>query len=611
MTKLLLRLWLVCVVALLPASAKAALTPADLEGLLVAHVTVGNSAQHATGLTPNCGIVRINNSGAMYIENFLGSYNIPCDLVISEGQQYFRIKMDPTARLKAYATEGLMANRAVFRPISLDDLGMSYADGYWLGNFNEPLYGFDLCPTSTQYLYGYIEDRGDYYTVNLDGCDPYAADYGLGFKASFYNNYNQVIEEEIYGGLILNIFKGNAIAVDYKDGKEVDRYEVKLSKYTQSGSDRLEIYNFMNGGVCLEVSKGTLSSKRWETLLGNPDALIDYANQTISIDEIGANFEIGYIYYGEHTFSEGWTDFTDYWIGRDNSRGTQYYYCGDTNPNSSVATHAPITGRFETIDKLSHVNYDQNAWVTNDGTVRTKTGGWILELDGTAYHNGNTILDRVDRTEIIPLDTEDVTADFILDIENYSAYDLGDKGEFRINANIVPRNNCHNVEKYELYVVPKAMSSINEFEAGKHSYTDGHADAVMIGSQPATAANGASAIAFDAPYTLTGDKFHSDLNDYSLFVKTSYKSETGLEPTFHHLTPLTDVVITAIGITGADSHATVEAGNGTITVSGAETVAIYSTTGVEVYSGPSATVNVAPGIYVVNAAGKVTKVIVK
>lgn len=548
----------------------------------------------------------------MYIENFMGSYNMPCELKTINGVQYFRIQMNPYSRHTAQATEGLNSYDAVFRPTSID----RQYNGWWKGNDGEPLTAFDLYPTNVQYLAARIVDNGYYYSVNLDGGDSNADNPNVGFFMTYYDkNGDKTGEYGVYGGLRLTIFKGNATAVDYKDGEVCDTYSVQLKKYQQNGQDRLEIGNFMNNGCCLEVTRGALSSYRWACQIGNPDASIDYNNKTISIDEIGAAFEIDYWYYGENTLSMGYNDYTAYYCGHNGTYGTHFYYCGDTDPSSNVPSHQPITGHFETFDNPKHINYDHDAWVTNDGTVRTKDGGWMLELDGTAYHDNSTILNRVDRTVIQPLELQDITADFDLNLKKFEINIYNGVGQCNVQADVVPQNNCQYIDSYDLYVVPKAMSSINEFAEGEHSYTDGHVKAVKVATLPAASAASAaraanSMVSFNKDFTLSGDNLNSDVKDYSVFVKANYKPATQLESTFHRLTPVTGKVVSSIDLTDA-AAVTVKAGNGTIEVEGADNVAVYTLTGVQIYNGPSGSIPAAPGLYLVKAAGKAHKILVK
>lgn len=609
MTKLLLKLWLAVVVALLPATANA-IEPSDLDGMIVAHIDVGNGGQHSVGMNTFSGRFAINSYGQLALTDFLAAYDILCEIETINGKECLSLIMDPDRVHPSHVSGDEYTDYkydAVFQPVNLE-YNCVYRKRYTYG-YNDA--------AGVKKIYGEIVDHGYYYTVEIDALSPTTADPYTGFKVLLYDKNGYYQGSTIFDGLMLTIFKPNAIAVDYKDGEKIDEYPVMLHKYTQDGNDYLEVGNWMNSGTGLEVVEGSLNQDRWQTLIGNPSGAIDDANKTVSLDAQGWNYFISYDYVGDYNMpyrdSYGYVRYMQAeWTRQNGTYGTQYAICGiaDDADENGIDVNDPITGTFETYDGLRHKNYDANAWVTNDGTVRTFDGGYEIVFGAYAYHDYSSVLDYIDSTVITPMDDNDVTADFHLDVRQYSAYDRDTKGEFRIQADVVPQQNCHNVESYDLYVVPKAMSSINEF-GGKHDYTTGHADAVLIDSKPAAGANGGNTVSFDKWYTLTGDKFNKNLNDYSLFVKANYKSGTELDPTFHQLTPLTYTVITSIGVTGADSDVTVTAANGTITVKGADNVAVYTTTGAEVYNGPSGVINVAPGLYVVSAAGKTQKVIVR
>lgn len=605
MTKLLLKLWLAAVVAILPATANA-IEPSDLDGMIVAHTDVGNGGQHSVGMNTFSGRFAINSYGQLALTDFLAAYDILCEIETINGKECLSLIMDPDRVHPSHVSGAEYTDYkydAVFQPVNLESRCKYYYNGR-----NGYTYGYNDA-AGVKKIYGEIVDHGYYYTVEIDALSPTTADPYTGFKVLLYDKNGYYQGSTIFDGLMFTIFKPNAIAVDYKDGEKIDEYPVMLNKYTQGGQDYLEVGNWMNGGTGLEVVEGSLDADRWQTLIGNPSGAIDYANKTVSLDAQGWNYYIGYDYVGYMTLTTGYQSIYAEWVHQNGRYGTQYAICGIADPQN-INVNDPITGTFETYDGLRHKNYDANAWVTNDGTVRTFDGGYEIVFGAYAYHDYSQVHDYIDSTVITPMDDNDVTADFNLDVRQYSAYDRDTKGEFRIQADVVPQQNCHNVESYDLYVVPKAMSSINQFADGKHDYTTGHADAVLIDSKPAAGANGENPVSFDKWYTLTGDKFNKNLNDYSLFVKANYKN-TDLAPTFHQLTPLTDTVITSIGLTGADSDVTVTVANSTITVNGADNVAVYATTGAEVYNGPSGVINVAPGLYVVSAAGKTQKVIVR
>lgn len=102
--------------------------------------------------------------------------------------------------------------------------------------------------------------------------------------------------------------------------------------------------------------------------------------------------------------------------------------------------------------------------------------------------------------------------------------------------------------------------------------------------------------------------------DYTLFVRTNYTPESGLEPTFHALTTLSDPTVSGINeIENDDCNWTVKAANGAIVVEGAEgaLVEVYTTAGVQVYKGSESEIAVAPGLYIVRIGDNATKLAVR
>lgn len=598
MTKLLLKLWLAAVVAILPATANA-IEPSDLDGMIVGHTLVRDWSQYSLITDPFSGQFQVRD-GQLYLVNFLGSYDVPCEIV--DGNK-LRIPMDGEV---SYAPNADLSTSA-----------FGYTAVFCATEYGGPVterwnkyYGYYLLDETSGHLYieGNIETiDSSSYRIYIDCARDGNANEWYGFAAYLFDENEDLQQCPFFNGVYMEAFKINAMSYEYVDGSIRDSYPVGVVfgvDEEDEATDIIQIRNWGNTGIGAEMAPHGSNLATFDyTWAQHAQGPVDYANQTFSIQPQGWNADV--IWYNG-SYSSNY----DAWLVQQNLRlpVTQYYINGSTD--GVVDLDAPITGKYTVDGKVSHYNYENDAWVTNDGSVRTLDGGLTIEIGPSSYTSSSEILDHLDKTVIIVDPANDVTADFNLDVRQYSAYDRDTKGEFRIQADVVPQQNCHNVESYDLYVVPKAMSSINQFADGKHDYTTGHADAVLIDSKPAAGANGENPVSFDKWYTLTGDKFNKNLNDYSLFVKANYKN-TDLAPTFHQLTLLTDTVITSIGLTGADSDVTVTAANGTITVNGADNVAVYATTGAEVYNGPSGVINVAPGLYVVSAAGKTQKVIVR
>lgn len=203
-----------------------------------------------------------------------------------------------------------------------------------------------------------------------------------------------------------------------------------------------------------------------------------------------------------------------------------------------------------------------------------------------------------------------------------------DNGLVRLAANI-KEDKCDYAESYELVVLPYSASTI----AGDAAFTHnghGHSKAVnftlngtpsddffhLLGAN-ARVANTKTQMGFQMTYDqLKAAGWNdTDMNNVqngklSFYIKTNYSN--GMEPTYHALTTASNIS-TGIDLNQAVAEVavTIAPVAGGIQVEGADTVAVYTTTGTEVYNGPAGVIEVAPGLYVVNASGKVMKVIVQ
>lgn len=185
--------------------ANAALTKEDLNGLLIGQVLIGNGAQRATATHTSLGQFKINSAGRLYIENFLGSYNMPCELEerTLDGTTYdlLKIEMDRTARHAAHAAYGEFQYRAIFETQQI--VGYATVGGAYK-------FAYDEYEADSRYLLAVIEKLGENdYRINLNGSDTNAINGGDGFKVHLYNNTSESkIAVEIYNGVILFAFMG-------------------------------------------------------------------------------------------------------------------------------------------------------------------------------------------------------------------------------------------------------------------------------------------------------------------------------------------------------------------------------------------------------------------
>ncbi len=100
---------------------------------------------------------------------------------------------------------------------------------------------------------------------------------------------------------------------------------------------------------------------------------------------------------------------------------------------------------------------------------------------------------------------------------------------------------------------------------------------------------------------------------YTIYVKTNYTPASGLKPTYHALSYVSDENTTSIDeVLGSTDDAVIAVRNGEIVVNGTDSlVEVFTLSGAKAYSGAAGTIAVAPGIYLVKAGTQVKKVSVK
>lgn len=223
-----------------------------------------------------------------------------------------------------------------------------------------------------------------------------------------------------------------------------------------------------------------------------------------------------------------------------------------TDINGSPAVE--IKGTYSNSDKLHH-NTVEHGWVTNDGQRRTYEGGAVLSFPAmtyqcigqTFYHTHNWI-NSYHNTEISC--SPDVTVDVKLHLNNFSVKD----GKIGVHGEIETVANPQYVDHYEICIVPGLYSSIND-EGFEHHVEHGHVDATNLHEVTpentwyivprAGEASRAAAVDSETAALRANDysffKYPESLNvthpndKYTVFIKTVYKPETGLTPTFHDM----------------------------------------------------------------------------
>ncbi len=100
---------------------------------------------------------------------------------------------------------------------------------------------------------------------------------------------------------------------------------------------------------------------------------------------------------------------------------------------------------------------------------------------------------------------------------------------------------------------------------------------------------------------------------FAVYVKTVYKPESGLEPSFHALNNMTNTNV-SVGVDGIltdKQEVEIQGGNGMITVSTGLAVEIFNMNGQKVYGGNGGVIAMPAGLYIVKSGNKVAKIMVR
>ena len=279
---------------------------------------------------------------------------------------------------------------------------------------------------------------------------------------------------------------------------------------------------------------------------------------------------------------------SEQWSAKGGTQGASSYFAGyyyfyltgiEYSTLPSKPTFPLLTGTYTDSDEPQHNNHE-TAWVTNDGKKRTNIG-FTINLNPWTYYTTQSAEGGKDFRGLTYENTEitggdDVTCQVELTgLQGSNEKGIGCVGELKTTAN--PQY----VDHYEIHVVPGAYSSIND-PGFIHHLETGHQDAASIHdfskgttgvnlhtpviSVPATRsaddadatlrANDYSFVKFVPYSSLDADKAEALKNakDLTYFVKTVYKPETNLAPTFHSMQTITKGNMTSIDSMLADSE---------------------------------------------------------
>lgn len=212
--------------------------------------------------------------------------------------------------------------------------------------------------------------------------------------------------------------------------------------------------------------------------------------------------------------------------------------------------------------------------------------------------------------------------------------------EYYVKGEIDPASikNPGYVDHYELHIIPGEYSDDEITKAEFQNWEKGHDLAVNISApkyyessypdpDPTPAAVKAMADNADAAQAANSDgrflrkisaqelkdanAYNAD-HKYTVYLKAVYTGDSGLEPSFHALYSLGEPVVTGLDNIYGDVRGNVVVDGTTVTLSNtADKGMIATTTGTIVYQGGDATVDLAPGVYVVRAGSYVGKIIIR
>ena len=317
------------------------------------------------------------------------------------------------------------------------------------------------------------------------------------------------------------------------------------------------------------------------------------------------------------------------------SNGYNEYYA-----QPSAYDTGAISGTM-TLKKPVHKNIETNQWIhfQDGGNVHTMVGG-ILKINDFSVYRTNYD-NKFTGYTIDCDDLTDVTHDVELGIETYGYGISGeDKGKYiylRGALYPVEGTSTRYVDGYELMIVPGWHDSA---AGSEFAHELGHTNGFNIedpkyyhhAKYELTEATGLRhAVARRAAEGKTDEEIAAELNSglnfnrmipeadlpvkdpdghYSIYVKTNYTPASGLKPTYHALSYVSDENTTSIDeVLGSTDDAVIAVRNGEIVVNGTDSlVEVFALSGAKVYSGAAGTIAVAPGIYLVKAGTQVKKV---
>lgn len=432
-----------------------------------------------------------------------------------------------------------------------------------------------------------------------------------GYKISFgsvalRNRYDQGVHKNVewYDTYELEVFEPNATikddVYDWYNDKWVVRNRVMPARFDFNDDGSFTMKGFHQLGYAIDEN----------------DNLVPFTGEFVNYDDV--IMTTNHILFAEEIRSGLTVSWGDYYLnGMDpadwsSANPTFYEYAWGKVSSSDRPEHSGVT-----------------TWVTNDGDCRTKVGTTMTfdpYVTISPYGSnavGTTLINPVSVNTVVDL-SQDVTHDVELEFEGCNV--LPGIGVHVFSAITPGKKGVENVDEehpYDVFLVEGKHSSINDvFFVGKTHADKGHEEAICLTPYIRQDENQVSARADGQPSLIVNNMWipMADLpskkvdkdDQYTIFVRTNYKPSTGLAPTFHSMQTLSPQIVLGVDAAEVDAAAvSIVAGNGMITVTGAETVQIYALDGREVYNGTAGEIPLGAGFYTVRAASKTAKVIVR
>lgn len=286
-----------------------------------------------------------------------------------------------------------------------------------------------------------------------------------------------------------------------------------------------------------------------------------------------------------------------------------------------------VVGSMTTSGTLAHRVRD-TYWVSDGGSLRTYEKAMSMTLPDFGYvYEMDMVWDGTPmvRYEYSPCycdNTLDVyEGDVTLDLHHeLNVFKLSDDGSSAtIITSVVPQANTKYVDSYELWMMPMQNDMTVTSDAFLHE--NGHAKAFKVAShKPELTRSGDDelhpAFVFSAEVAIPAAS-RNRKGQYAMFVKPIYKTESGLEPTFHNLVFSTDPPRIPTGIEDVNEGNRVQiiGGIGEIVIltenGEPEAAEVYTTQGNLLYSGVGERIAAGRGLYIVRVGKTAAKVWVK